>query len=279
MTLMTPVELGKLLIKTGELDPVYIMLVEARKAGVLTQIALEKWCVAYWVFYHPGAVSKIVEAKDFWQACKDHAAIQAGARGSHRRHFRAAKALKALEELSAKHETAKAAIRHLTSARATSNDVISKALEWPQFGPWIAFKVADMLDRVLGIPLDFSDCRLDIYEVPLKGGVLAELLSRRAYTYEGALETYAGSTHSTRRFFMDAGMRRIIKGLAKLKAPPYYDRAPNIQEAETIACAYQGYLSGSYQIGSDIRWIRQSLSGWGKLADKLEKFLPADLEV
>ena len=97
-------EFGEALLHTQDLDPVYVMLHGAR----MDRAQLERWCVAYWCFYHAGAASYLsaLEGEEFWVMMLRAAAnttsppVKPGERwprASERRYFRGPKCIKAVE--------------------------------------------------------------------------------------------------------------------------------------------------------------------------------------
>src|SRR5262245_44515214 len=101
--------------------------------------------------------------------------------------------------------------------------------KWPQFGPWIAFKVADMLDRLDIVPIQFKNSDVFLFKSPLQG---AKLL----WSEEGE-----PSLHSSKDFNSAVGnwaVSRILSSLGHHDAPPRYERKINCQEAETILCKW-----------------------------------------
>jgi hypothetical protein len=121
--------------------------------------------------------------------------------------------------------------------------VRERVLDLPQFGPWIAFKVADMLERVLKIPIDFSDCQLlEFYDEPREGAEAAARLWKLA-TPELALEK----------------MAKHFRVLSPMYAPPTGNRMVNIQEIETILCKWKAYVNGRYEIGKDTYEVAHGL--------------------
>lgn len=286
-TIMTPEDFGAALIRTNDLDPIYVMLVNANEAGVLSRVMMKKWLLAYWFFYHAGVASELaITARDFWFAMAKHAAIPSGRRGTERRHFRAEKATNAIDWFGLQYPRAPTdAIDNgllpmlPKSAGPIPFSTLAKRVQaWPQFGPWIAFKIADMIDRVLNVPVDFSDCSLGIYEEPLKGGYVISVMGDGA-TFGAAKEAYEEATTEERMLGMSRAITRLHYRLAKVFAPPHYDRKINIQEIETVMCKYKSYLNGRYEIGHDIREIRAALTAsTSKLAHNLRNFLPEDVK-
>lgn len=279
---LTVTAFGKRLIETEDLDPVYTMLAGAK----LPKTQLKRWCLAYWMFYHVGVASKASEYsnKEYWDFCREWAGAPSSARGTERRHFRGPKAPAAVSWLEAKYDTPEKVLDGLWEGWGPVGSSIGYAhvvkivKTWPMFGPWIAFKIADMVDRVLNVPVDFSSCELDIFEDPLKGGTLVHMLvSRKGCTVLDALEVWERSSRTDKlaslRWSLDYLGRKTQLGA--LKAPPFQDRLINVQELETVLCKYKSHLNGRYPIGKDTLEILHALKATEcATAKKLIKHLP-----
>lgn len=255
---MDILEFSKILIKSGELDPIYNMLATAEEKKILNRPRLMRWCLAYWLFYHAGAVSDIVgltENTDFWPACRALAAKKAGERGGYRIHFRGEPAVKAIDWLSNRFPNP---LSFFPERKTWSFGELKNYVGFmPQFGPAITFKIADMFERVLRIPVNFSGCELSFYDAPVKG---AQLL----------FPDVSGPAA------VSAATEYLKTKLKHLKAPPYYDRPIGIQEIETILCGWKSF-QGKYKLGDDGRRIRREMAGHGRLAHKLVECLPEEL--
>jgi hypothetical protein len=267
-------QFGKILLLTGDLDPVYVMLTNSG----LHKDVLARWCLAYWMFYHCGVASKIAAqpSKEFFNKALE--LFDSGCpRGTERRHFRGAKARKAIRELrklSDNHpewivgfvfgeiNNQKARVTR-TDRRMSFTDVSRRVLELPQFGPWMAFKVADMGERVLGYDVCFDDCELSMYKDPIKGA---------------ALVTFGDQEHEMEARHVKKCVTKLIGEFGQLEAPPLvkgkWGRGVNLQEIETILCKYKSHVNGHYPPGKDSIEIHEALDDWGKLARKLQRHVP-----
>jgi hypothetical protein len=259
------IKFGKTLLETGDLDPIYIMLHDAK----LPQPLLKRWLLAYWFFYHAGVASKLARYKgqEFFEQAQEMAAVGVKTpRGAERRHFRGEACLKSLRYFAKKYEKPESAINHIIRRAKDDNknkvqDVVDFVrLEWPLFGPWIGFKIADMLERVLGVPIKFNSRDLKMYETPTAGA--KRLCKRKGWDFKEL-----GVSGVTRRLEMVFG---------EFRAPPDYRRHLNAQEMETILCKWKSHLGGHYPLGKDTHEIREGLKGWGKLARRLSKHLPKE---
>jgi hypothetical protein len=243
--MVTIIEFGESLIETEDLDPVYVML----KRANLEDSLLKKWLLAYWCFYHVGVASALAEAQSFYDAFAS--ILKSAPRGAERRHFRGKTANESFSFFKNNFSAPESACNSLLVDKMTFGEISKKVQKWPYFGPWIAFKVADMIDRVLSIKVDFSDCKLGIYKEPA-------LAAKLIFPDRDAEET----------------ANIIAKKFRHRLSPPSYDRLINIQEAETILCKYKSYLNGSYYVGKDSKEILHKLDGWGPLAESLKSKCP-----
>lgn len=251
---------GRELLRTKDLDPVYVLLYEAR-LGWLQPNLLERWLLAYWCFYHVGTASWITEGitegdVGYWVRLEQAAASKDYPRSSERRHFRGENARKSVEWLKAR--GLQALFLPLSQPREGRplpvSQVVSYVQTWVGFGPWIAFKVADMLER-LGITKVEFDLETVMYDSPAKA---ADLM----------YETYFNSAG---KGFVDLpknvgkwAVERILSELGKEKAPPRYERPINVQEVETILCKWGSYRKGHYKLGEDIEHCKRGLLRFSK---------------
>lgn len=257
------IRFGKHLLRTGDLDPIYIMLHDAKLPTPL----LKRWLLAYWFFYHAGVASKLAQYKgeDFFDKALEMAAVGVKTpRGAERRHFRGEACLKSLRYFKHKYSRPESAINHLIRRAIEDEknhvqDVVDFVqLEWPLFGPWIGFKIADMMERILRVPIRFVGSDLKMYETPTKGA--KRLCKKKGWQYK--------------KLGVRGVVHRLEMTFGEFKAPPDYKRQINAQEIETILCKWKSHLGGHYPLGKDTHEIREGLKGWGKLAHRLSKHLP-----
>lgn len=251
---MLPIEpFGAQLIITEDLDPVYVAIWAAK----LPHDQVCRLLFAYWCFYHLGVAAWMSEheGQDFWRWMRIAGENKQQTpkwgrwpRMAERRHFRGAKCVAALDTLS---QVSKPEIwvESLLDGPLTDKAVMSRIQSWPMFGPWIAFKAADMLERCLGAPVRFSS---DI------GLVYAEPRS--------ALDMLGG----------DPAIRyeELIKDFGAYRAPPAHNRFCGPQEVETVLCKWKSHMRGHYWVGKDIHENHIALSGWGQTASKMLAVCP-----
>lgn len=272
MSHMSIEEFGAQLLRTGDLDPVYIAIHKAQ----LDRPTLHRLVLAYWCFYSLGAAALLAsykKADDYWDVMKEAAAYtprdttaRPWPRGGERRHYRGYQARASMAELVDKYPKGADDAVHgfmgvqTTVSGRTYGSVAKAARSHRGFGEWIAFKVADMGDRVLGWDVNFDDCHLGIYKDPRQGAALA--------WYEGAFDRGEAQDTTWQQTpweypISDRQLEDVVTDyiwrFRKHKAPPNGDRKVNVQEIETIFCKYKSYRKGHYPPGKDIREIRHGL--------------------
>lgn len=260
------IKFGEALIKTGDLDPIYIALLEAK----LPLDQLKRLLLAYFCFYHLGASAFIseMEGETFWQVMEIAARNklcgpdeissdirhERWPRGAERRHFRGDKCVEAIRKLESFGQPERfVGVIHDMGKLVTLQSVMSSIQIFPLFGPWIAFKVADMLERILGTPIEFPNDLTLLYKEP-----------RAALDMLNVPADFAND--------------QLLNHFKKFKAPPRYERPCQINETETVLCKWKSSLGGNYWVGKDIHEVRQGLVGWGDTASKLLSCMPAEVE-
>jgi hypothetical protein len=241
---LTVEQFGEQLIETEDLDPVYVLLY---RSG-LSPTRLSRWMLGYWWFYSAGTASWIYDQASFYDAAMRAASSKEFQRGAERRHFRGTAATDTVLWFQRAFPDPAKAVDYLSRFN-TFGAMKQAVLEWPLFGPWISFKVCDMLERVLAWKIDFSDCKLlEFYSEPREGA--AVVAAQRGETAEETL-------------------RELLRHFSSLAAPPALDRSCGIQEIETILCKYKSYLNGHYYVGKDWKEIERGLRGKGRTAEHL----------
>jgi hypothetical protein len=233
------VEFGRQLITTGDLDPVYIILQRAE----FPKAKLQNWLLAYWCFYHCGTASWITDQSHYWRGMKVAAGSRQYARSSERRHFRGAFAVKVVNEL------AKTPVERRFEALTIQLDdeltlahIMGRVKRWYGFGDWIAFKVADMLERLGLAPVVFDEADTFLFDSPAKGAALAaERMGVKTVNPSGWAFNY------------------LQQNLGNLAAPPRFEREVNGQEFETILCKIKSHWEGRYEVGHDWEEVKAGL--------------------
>ena len=253
-------DFGKSLLDAGDLDPVYVLLWNAE----LDRETTKKWLLAYWAFYHVGTASWITEQADYWRAFGAAARSKEYPRSPERRHFRGENAIKATAYLAAVGvDDLFAEFERMDCESGEGGiplaDVLEYVQEWVGFGPWISFKVADMLERLNICRIRFDTAAVALFDSPADGARLA----RERYDAERIDGQPDG----------DWAIERILEVLGDTLAPPRYERRINAQEAETILCKWKSHAGGHYEVGEDIKACRAGLLRYPrcKLSQRLLK--------
>lgn len=248
-------EFGKQLIETKDLDPVYVVVWKAE----FSPIQLKKWLLAYWCCYHCGTSSWVLDQPNYWKALHTVAASKGYPRASERRHFRgqlAVKTVEALEKLSV--------LERFEELCKGDNlgvgEVIRRVRTWYNFGPWIAFKVADMLERLAIKKVAFTDTDTFLFDSPKEGARLVTSL-------------YAKGEHVTGDLFSRWALDYLKQNLGSMLAPPRYERPINGQELETILCKFVGHYNGKYKVGKDLEEVRHGLERFKDVSPTARKLL------
>lgn len=273
---------GDALIETRDLDPVYCGLVGAQ----LPEPQLCRWLLAYWCFYHVGVASALsdCEGQNYWAMMKIAAENQIDPhhyssqmpyklpsgrwpRAAERRHFRGQKCVDAVEWLRdnvpgdpLNDHPAEGWVRLLSCRPLTDKSIMNCVQTWPMFGPWIAFKVADMMERVYGSKIKFDPNLGLMYEEPRKG--LHLLINQPPGT---EFNTVGDAYNQLSHYF------------ANKQAPPQGDRPCGPQEVETVLCKWKSHMGGHYWVSKDIHEQRQALAGWGPTAEKIAAAYPPEV--
>lgn len=273
-------DFGRELLRTNDLDPIYVALVGAEKAGDYSREQLNRWMVAYWCFYHAGVASFLSEkeGEEFWHwfevAAVNEAETPVGGRwprGHERRHFRGKVALETFDDLRARYGerphvfAAYCAHTNLPGDRLSFKEVSKRAQEHRGFGPWIGFKIADMVDRVLGVPVDFDQAAVFMFKDPEKAAMML--------WEERAAPKYPARARPKRDVILGHITDYLIKEFEEFRAPPFRDRPVNIQEVETVLCKWKSHMNGHYPLQNDIREINEGLRLWGERSDAARAFL------
>lgn len=269
---------GKHLLDSLDLDPIYCALWAMKVKGAFAAGQLERWLIAYWCFYHAGVACYLSEFPGgaFWQAM--HVAAENAKptpnpvegrwpRGHERRHFRGGQAVRAVADLAGRYgPLPETMVFQLMAAGPRYADISAKVREHRGFGPWIAFKVGDMLERVMCVPVEFAQDEV-MYDSPTEAAVML-------------WDSMANALEETREHKVAWALKYLDKLFGERTAPPRYDRPFGLAEAETILCKWKSHLSGHYPPFNDIREIHSGLQGWlqvSSTARRFEEAMPKEL--
>lgn len=291
-----PIEqFGHELLDSGDLDPVYIML-QGMPEAALDRFLVAYWCtyhvgVASFLadadsmaqYRYVGGVG----STDYWQLLGSVAAqgpfpSPVGARwprGKERRHWRGQNAIKSFEYLRQNYirpETFCETIRMLAydtvKTWSEPHPALVKVDKLPfkhvdkfirrhvGFGEWISFKIGDMAEQVMGVPVDFTEAEVFMFDTPKDA---AKLLARRQM----------GIPDDAAVYVKDTAIRKVVtylKGVFASYAAPNGKRPVGLQEVETILCKWKSHCSGHYPLYNDIGEVTEQLSEWRRHSQTAE---------
>ena len=269
---MTPiVDFGKELLRSFDLDPIYIALNRIE----LPEYKRARWLVAYWCFYHAGVASWMSDVRrggDYYWGYMDNAARnilsaptpqKTWPRGTERRHFRGKAAVRAVAELASCYPDAIYMLDYLCDAGPLDiKSVMERAQTHTMFGPWIAFKVADMLDAVWGVEVDQRDVSAFLYDSPRK-------------SIEECCANDEVEIMCTKEDEPVKAMGWLQHQLRNYRIPHKLKMAPDYFALETIWCKHYSHRHGHYPLYKDIKEIRHGLEPWVEHSRTAGLFLEA----
>lgn len=284
-TRMSVTAFGEALIRTRDLDPVYVALYGAR----LPRDQLCRLLLAYLCFYHLGVAAWLSEWEEdgYWLWMTVAAENKVGPReaqgkvlsalrwprAAERRHFRGQKCVDAVRWLAREFGRPEAPVEHLTLTNLPGSEggltekvVMERVEAWPMFGPWVAFKAADMLERIMGVPVQFDRELGLMYEEPRKGLDLLAAEGDPGVPPTPGVQPAQKWWHSY-----------LLDQFSKFPAPPAGDRPCGPQETESVLCKWKSYMNGHYWVGKDIHEVRTALIGWGETASRLLTYMPEEV--
>jgi hypothetical protein len=223
------------------------------------------------------------EGQEYWEwmmkAAVNEEATPFGtrwSRGHERRHFRAKIAVDSVTALLDRYPCyPEDMARYCAGSGGWGEDfreVSKRAQEHRGFGPWMGFKIADMVDRVLGRPVSFDNAAVFMFKDPEKAAMMLwEEWGRDAlqHRYSKGVSEFA----TDRETVLNTVAAYLIKEFSDLKAPPFGDRPINIQEVETVLCKWKSHMNGHYPPGNDIREIRKGVAPWLPFCPTANTFL------
>ncbi len=274
----TPVRFGRNLIQTGDLDPVYIALLNSG----FDRPTLCRFQIAYWCYYHCGVACHMAsrEGYDFWEEMRTAAANEKPSplgerwnRGAERRHFRGKACVAAIDDLASRYgHKPEDMVEDLISNAKPFHRFFQVAQTPKMFGPWIAFKIGDMLERIMSAPVNFDEGAIFMFKDPVKGaGMVSRWIDAGEPTEISKNQFVAGKDGKRE---IDHSLNYFLNEFKHVKAPPRDERRVGLQEIETIFCKWKSHVKGGYPVGKDIREIKEGLIGWGALADQFKSAMP-----
>lgn len=270
---MTVEDFGTHLLDSNDLDPVYVALVEMQKDPSFLRSQLERWLVAYWCFYHVGVASYMSEldGREFWEtmstAAKNVEPAPDGGRwprAKERRHFRGASSELAVALLAKRYGHDPGGMVRYCAEATSCSEVMKRSSEHRLFGPWIGFKVADMLERVLGESIDFDQSSVFMFKDPVEAALMV---------WRKKSGQLPKAQPREKQRVIDDVVDYLKDYFKNRLAPPRMDRPIDLQEVETILCCWKSHTNGHYPMFNDIDDIREGTPPWAEHCPTAELFL------
>lgn len=276
------VDFGRTLIQSGDLDPLYIALNRSQ----LEPSAVKRFLVGYWCTYHVGQSAWLAEkeGQKFFNALNVIAMNTTPSpvggrwpRGKERRHWRGEQATKSALELNNRYKHAEEMVDYVSRNRG--EDIVYTSLpfatvnrlvqEHRGFGDWIAFKVGDMLETCLGVPVSFQEAEVFMFKDPAKAATMVF----REKNPDLAAQWDAGAFS-----IQQTEINRRVSGwleqqFSDLLAPHNSRRPVQLQEVETVLCKWKSHMNGHYPVGNDITEIREGLAPWAQVSEYAAELL------
>lgn len=276
-------DFGRHLLDVNELDPIYVALWRCLKMeDGYSWSQAARWMVAYWCYYNAGVASYMAgfEGDEFWEYML-HAAHNSNLapspvarpghhngdwpRGHERRHFRGKQAVTGICELIKRYGSRpEDMVTAMTEGDMDYESVARRARQHRGFGPWISFKIADMVDRVLEQRVDFTQAQVFMFTDPVKAALMLWRLR-------------AGVPETAQPRDQQGAITQVVEYLTEhfsgYTAPPAHDRPVGLQEVETILCKWKSHMNGHYPLWNDTDEINASLREWSSVAPLASPFL------
>lgn len=221
---------SKWLFRLEDADPGYMLL---RRADISRAQKL-RYVLGWCTFYNPGLAARASDFQgpkfyEFLRYVYPHAK-----RAPERRHFRGQAGLRALDQWQRRYPNPEAMVEACFGG--TYMDIRRNMSDMAQMGDYFYWKLADIQDTVMGMPVDFAGSERYMPQLPKQGaaliyghdtGIVEEKLTQPDLVYI---------------------MGEITDHITKFKHP-FSDRGLLLQEAETVACVFKQHNSGSYKPG------------------------------
>jgi hypothetical protein len=250
---------------------------------------LKRWLVAYWCSYDCGfaCYASDFHGITFWdimmKAARNETTSPIGGRwprAKERRHWRGAQSINCVLKLAEFYVDGPERMVDYISGetlgvgretRQSFKDVMRRVQSHYLFGPWIAFKAADMIERVMGYNIEFSGSEVFMYSEPYKGALMALDANPEWWSEVGEPKQSEGQR-------VISACENLQKYFSDFDAPPHNSprqRKVGVQEIETILCCWKSHVNGHYPVYNDLHEIRSSVEPWASKFSTARKFLEA----
>lgn len=262
-------EFGAHLLRTADLDPIYIAL----NRCAFDEATRNRWLTAYCAFYSPGIACYASEREGlaFWDVLAEAATNATMApvggrwpRASERRHFRGGQAEKAIgdwrEMYSKEPENM---MWFIAEAAPFFETVLGRARLHRSVGSWMGFKLVDLVDACMGVEIDQSDTSMFIYDTPKKS--MLRLWRERHKLPVNAIP-------KDEAFIIYLMIDYAKEAFKNYTIPHKPGKSIDMFTIETIFCKHQSHLNGHYPLYNDIDEINHGLLGWLPTSKNAQRF-------
>ena len=252
MTIMAFDEFSQILIESGDLDPDYIFMFRVFEKLKMEPKTKERWVVLK---------SAIYDSTSELEVLLENAELETIKYGNERRKQKrsAKKNIESLQEF----VDSIGGFSGLPKKAEAAGQALQTVFG---IGPWASWKVLDLCETVLGVPIDFSSIDFrKAYEFPLRGLLMINELPEKAEIL---------NNNDVYKICMDRAKKLLVR-TSELKSRPQLKRKINLQEIETCLCKYHSYIHGHYKPSQDLNHIKARLmsSSYRSVRD-LEDCLP-----
>lgn len=238
----------------GDNDPVYFAVVRARDEWGHEWAT--RFCLGMLTYYHMGTAVQAadLEGKEFWDFLDSK--FLTAPRGAARRHFRGMNGINGFLSMKAFAPDPNEFFNKMGTSYHSVKSACKLGLK--QMGPYFWLKIADYMDRCLGIPItDWRGLGLNLSTVPADA-------CKVLYPF---LKVEEGFQKACERLYA-----------LEMNAPPCYDRPIGPPEVETVLCDWLHARQGTNWLGADLIVKRQALEGFGDKAKLMAEWLPKKVD-
>jgi hypothetical protein len=278
---------GEQLLRTKDIDPVYVVLDSAGWSNELKA----RWCLAYWCTYHVGVASYVAShtGDAYWSVLAQVAVNETPAptggrwpRGKERRHWRGKQAYASWTDLARRYAQDPSLFVATLANPKTFISIgtlgafdpapipyaeVAKAVKvHVGFGSWMAFKIADMLEQVFNIPVDFDNAAVFMFKDPKEAAL-------RFWRFKYKLPENARPNSE------DDVINKVVDHLVDHFSSTSQFTAPTgrrlvgLQEVETILCKWKSHINGHYPLNNDIEELRHAAEAWAPYTSLAKAFI------
>jgi hypothetical protein len=161
--------------------------------------------------------------------------------------------------------TADSLIDSIISGPRNIRAVVDRVAQLPGFGPWSAFKAADMIDGCLRIDIVQDDLSVFLYDTPRKS------------ILESARRGEFNAVSSSEDELCSSAMGWLADELARegCTIPHKRGKPPDLLSIETVWCKHKSHLDGHYPLYKDCIEIAEGMRPWMEHTNRSDGFFAA----